>query len=182
MNFSTRKKRNSKNIIIVCFGETEKYFLENLKEFNKNHNSNDGKYIKEIIDYECDSKLGEAVENVKKKHPFEKIYFFTDGDMKNQEQNLKKLDKLDDKIRIFFKPCFEIWYLLHYEDLEKQTFNACGEVIKKISDHDKFYKKPAKDYFEKIKEYLEVALERSKNETHTNIYKLFEDIKNVPQH
>ena len=119
--------------------------------------------------------MGGAVENVKKQHPFEKIYFFTDGDMKNQEQNLKKLDKLDDKIKIFFKPCFEIWYLLHYEDLAK-PFDTCTLVIERIKKYDGLYKKPAKDYFEKVKPFLKDALERSKNKTHTDIYKLFEDI------
>lgn len=79
----------------------------------------------------------------------------------------KSLDgkiKNDEKIYITFKaipsiPCFELWLLLHYEDVTSPVHRI--EVFKKLRNHIPNYEKNSAKIFENTKINLDAAFQRA---------------------
>lgn len=119
----------------------------------------------------------------------------TDFDNAKDEQ-IKVADKMiadrgKSNIRLYTSsPCFEIWFICHYERCTTQFANN-GEVIERLQTHMGDYSKNSTDIYEKLKGRESVAIKNAKMleqkcvesgrlphtvnfRNSTEIYKLFE--------
>jgi len=57
-------------------------------------------------------------------------------------------------------PCFELWFLLHYENVQ-HSFGR-DEIYSKLKNHIANYEKNSDDIYEKTSDYLPIAIGRAK--------------------
>lgn len=139
---------------VFCEGETEEQYICFLRT----------KYRLPII---IDAKVAgnritsEYISNYKKTkitHPKDKIFLVYDLDV---PEMLSKLLKIPDAIIISSNPCFELWFLLHYQ--EQNSAITTEKCNLKLKQHHKTYKKGFMD--DKLKAKLiekhEKALHRA---------------------
>jgi len=84
----------------------------------------------------------------KETHPKDKTYLVYDLDV---AEMLGKLQAIKNVKLLCSKPCFELWYLLHFQELKSEiTSEGC---FNKLQDHLQIYKKGVMG--NKLKEKLE---------------------------
>jgi hypothetical protein len=106
---------------------------------------------------------------------FDRIFAVFDRDQHRGYMNAldqaKMLDgklKNDEKRRIPFQaiasiPCFELWLLLHYEDIHAPL--SRGEVLHRLKQHIPGYEKSMKNAYATTQGCLDVALQRAETLT-----------------
>jgi len=92
--------------------------------------------------------------------------------MKEFENYCKTLkSKYKNVIVIINNPCFEYWFLLHFESISKH-FDNCNKVIQQLKKHKPlndyvknqiYYTKQNNDIYLKLKPFLEQAIKNSNN-------------------
>lgn len=102
---------------------------------------------------------------------FEKVYAVFDRDEHDSfDQTVQKARNLDNRLRndekrsVEFKaivsvPSFELWLLLHFEDIH--ALPSQGDLLKKLIVHLPDYEKSAKGLFCKTKDHLDDAKKRT---------------------
>lgn len=180
----TRKTRD--NILIVCEGETEKFYLEKFS-----------RHIK-IINVKGGSALTLVQRAVEEKNDpskfYNKVWCVVDRDRgsNNPPENLIIALELaqENKIQLAYSnQCFELWFLLHYEiPLIKLTK---AQYIRKLSKFiGEKYKKPAEEMHGLLKKLKPQALRNAgqlydrysgedwlENDPYTRVHLLVEEIE-----
>lgn len=113
---------------------------------------------------------GDRHKNIQRR-AFEKIYaVFDRDDHSSYHDALTLADSLNGKLRndarqpvtfqaIASVPSFELWLLLHFEDIQASL--SRGEVMRRLKLRIPGYDKGANNAFEITKEYLAVAIKRA---------------------
>ena len=102
---------------------------------------------------------------------FDQVYAVFDRDehpnfkdaLKHAETCSRRL-KNDQQEMVIFKaipsiPCFELWLLLHFEDIQSPI--ECQETLSRLKAHLPDYKKSSQNLFEVTKQHLEQASSRA---------------------
>ena len=173
-----RRGRNiptKQSFAVVVDGETEKWYLEMLKQnepdvlFNITPKILQKKNINQ--QYELVASLSED--------DYDKVFWIVDLDVLLKEAREKKgnssslqqflnywckLSKQDKVVVIVNNPCLEYWFLLHFQKTNK-VFTACTDAEKQVSQHlkgyektEKFFKKSNNDIYKQLKPYLQTAV------------------------
>lgn len=158
-----QKKENPRQIHVYCEGESEKIYLETLRNLVG---------IKQRLKLVVRSERKQGIDlynHVRsryKKHDFKvspvEIIIIVDKD----DTTTEELTKLKNKclrsgyLLIYSNVCFELWLLLHFE---KVTFFTTRENLNSSlsSKLGKSYKKTDKRFFEQVVKKYEVALKNS---------------------
>lgn len=170
-------QRRSKNrkpydlVLIICEGrKTEPYYFKGLCEDLQLSSANI--HIKQCsIGNDPLSVVKEAIE-LHKKYNYDQIYCVFDKDQHaNYQKALDQIASLivkDVPIHVISSvPCFEYWYLLHFEDSArpyqpKGKKSAGAQLKSELKQYIKDYNESDKDIFQKTKEFLHLALKRAK--------------------
>ena len=110
-------KKQSKTLWILCEGETERRYFQNLRATER-------KRI-QVKPFVSQNKRADLL--VKEAIKFKKLQDFEEGDIivclfdrdNNSDKELKEVRRMKEKedIKVFFSnPCFEIWILSHFQD------------------------------------------------------------------
>lgn len=173
-----RRGRNiptKQSFAVVVDGETEKWYLEMLKQnepdvlFNITPKILQKKNINQ--QYELVTDLSEE--------EYDKVFWIVDLDVllkeerekKNSTSSLQKflsywqqLSNQDKVVVIVNNPCLEYWFLLHFQKTNK-VFTACTDAEKQVSQHlkdyektEKFFKKSNNDIYKQLKPHLQKAI------------------------
>jgi len=128
-----------------------------------------------------------------RKREYDVVFCVIDGDVLGSKKEIDKKAGQKGVTAIVSRPCFELWFLLHYKYTNRE-FHDCGELISKellkfIPDYEKSKRYHSKKSFYAIlKTSLETAIlnaGRLENEnknnnkptgTSTDIYKLINQI------
>ena len=159
---------------VFCEGETEEAYVKYLRTIYRLPIEIDPK----IAGSKITEKYITEYKKQKTVHPKDRTYLVYDCDV---EAVLKKLQGIKNAHYLFSNPCFEIWYLLHYQN---QTASLTSEVcISKLSNHISNYKKGALNdkLKSKIVENKSKSISRAKtlsefNNPSTNVYKFVEEL------
>jgi hypothetical protein len=183
-------RRLKKTYLIVCEGACEELYFKGLKRCEQLKNIN-----VEVINpsistpYEIFHYAGEEL----MKREYDAVFCVIGGDVLGNKEDTGKKARRKGVTAIVSRPCFELWFLLHYKYTGRE-FHNCGELISKellkfIPDYEKSKRYHAKKSFYIIlKASLETAMlnagrlenENMKNNkptgTSTDIYKLVKQI------
>jgi hypothetical protein len=178
----SRQRQSGRKLVkpaffVFCEGETEEIYVKYLRSLYR-------------LPVEIDSKVAgnrittQYIDNYKKQrttHAKDKTFLIYDSDV---ESVLKKLQEMKNVNLLCSNPCFELWYLLHYENqTAKLTSEEC---VSKLKHSVTQYKKGSLD--EKMKKKLYEnktdAISRAKalnefNNPYTSIYKFVEELDNL---
>lgn len=188
-------------ILIVCEGsKTEPHYFQEIRSKYRLHTANVGIYHSEfgtepiqVVQYARHLFINGDVEKGIKARAFEKVFAVFDRDEHKTYFNALGLAaELDKTLRndarqvVDFEavasiPNFELWLLLHYENVQHPLHR--DEVIVRLKSHIPNYDKGKKGVFELSESYLEVAKDRSSTlaelsnphidtEPYTDIFKL----------
>nr|WP_129409637.1 RloB family protein [Marinitoga lauensis] len=133
----------------------------------------------------------DAAKKYFKENDYDQIWFVFDKDeVKDQDFNntINKLEKNGYKA-IYSNPCFELWYLLHYDFYQASLSKE--HCLKKLKEKIPEYEKNSEDMYNKLKDKMEIAIDNakkleelkkdiksfSKKNPYTNVYKLVEELK-----
>ena len=173
-----RRGRNiptKQSFAVVVDGETEKWYLEMLKQneldvlFNITPKILQKKNINQ--QYELVTDLSEE--------EYDKVFWIVDLDVLLKEEREKKgntsslqqflnywqqLSKQKKIVVIVNNPCLEYWFLLHFKNTSK-VFTTCAGAEKQVSQHlkgyektEKFFKKSNNDIYKQLKPHLQKAI------------------------
>ena len=175
-----RRGRNiptKQSFAVVVDGETEKWYLEMLKQnepdvlFNITPKILQKKNINQ--QYELVTDLSEE--------EYDKVFWIVDLDVLLKEEREKKnstsplqqflnyyksLSKQQKIVVIVNNPCLEYWFLLHFQ-MTNKVFTACTDAEKQVSQKLKGYEKTEKffkkdnDIYKQLKPYLQTAKENA---------------------
>ena len=178
-----KQRRTSKGksvrptFFVFCEGETEEAYIAFLRATYK-------------LPIEIDTKISgnritaKYIANYKKTkdlHPKDKTYLVYDLDVTGILSNLQKIS---DTVLIASNPCFELWYLLHYQNQQAEL--SSKECENNLSVYMRNYKKGCID--DKLKLQLMVkkgeAIGRAKklkpyDNPSTDVFRLIEDLEKV---
>lgn len=194
MNKSIKRKlkvrRLKRTYLIFCEGSCEEIYFKGLKRWEQLKNIN-----VEVINpsistpYEIFRYAGKEL----RKREYDAVFCVIDGDVLGSKKEIDKKVGQKRVTAIASRPCFELWFLLHYKYTNRE-FHNCGELISKellkfIPDYEKSKRYHSKKSFYAI---LKTSLERAilnavrlENEnknnnkptgTSTDIYKLINQI------
>ena len=171
------RKRNirklKKSILLICERETEhRYF----KDFKKYENFK-FQIIPELAKYSSYQSIFKKAKNNANLYKY--VFCILDldqiikqGTVKKYEKAKKELKKEKNIIFIESIPCFEIWFLYHFEDYCKLT-KKCKLVNQRLeSNYIPNYKK-GNSVYNILKENYEVAVKRAKRIKKINWKKRF---------
>lgn len=177
------RKRNQRasydRILIVSEGsKTEPNYFKEIRAVHRLHTANVEVWSSElgtspiqVVEYA--KELFEKGSRHKHIQPraFEQVYAVFDRDdhasyfdaLKLAASLNKKL-KNDNKKPAIFKaiasaPCFELWLLLHYEDIQASLHR--DEVIRRLKRHFPGYEKGAEKMFAETRPHMDVAMQRA---------------------
>jgi hypothetical protein len=180
MNRQNRKPKGktiNPTFFVFCEGETEEQYICFLRS----------KYRLPIDAKIAGNRITEKYISHYKKgkinHPKDKTYLVYDLDV---PEMLEKLQSIQNTIILGSNPCFELWYLLHYQE-QKSGINS-AECNLKLSQHHKTYKKGVIDdklgntLNEKQSKAVHRAMKLStfKNPS-SEIYLLIKELENVKE-
>ncbi|AZQ64430.1 RloB domain-containing protein [Flammeovirga pectinis] len=171
-----RNRRRDKNrslrqrVLILCEGaKTEPNYFNSLK-----HDAQKRRILTavdvEVYQPKSHSPLGLVKEAILKKkkailkgNPYETIWLVFDRDFHKYIEDVIEMANENDIQIIISNICFELWFLLHFEDLDmNRHFLKCGNLIKHIQQNYVVrYHKNGKNY-QNLKEETPVAIERAK--------------------
>jgi hypothetical protein len=214
MSRKNKRRQGRKSFVLIVDGETESWYIEQLKEQEKDilvglNLKPDLRHKKKLED------LYELIKELVEKG-YEKIFWIVDFDTiiketketkKGKQRELdkfinyyKKLSRNEKIIIIINNPCFEYWFLQHFDKVSKY-FNNYEELKKELKKHIKDYNKTREFYYNcncrkgiysLLKPKLKTAISYSKefenftfDETdvknyesgQAEMYKLFEELK-----
>lgn len=163
MSRSQRVPRNIQQrttILILCCGETERRYFEDLREHVASGNRN----IQITVRKCCGDPdgMGESLQHEKEGSIYEKIFCVLDKDTfpDIQINNLKK--KADAVAEIVLQiPAFEVWEFLHFDYSTAQK--SALEWVKYLQQHIYKYKK-GKSFFYTILPLLNTAINNTKKQ------------------
>ena len=176
-NRISKGKQINPTFFIFCEGETEEQYISFLRAKYRLPIVIDAKIAGNRITstYIRNYKSGRVTDTK------DKTYLVYDLDV---PEMLKKLEAIPGTILLSSNPCFELWYLLHYQDHKTEISSA--ECNKKICLHHKGYKKGIFDFKlrEKLAEKQPNAIVRaSKLVKHKNpstqVYQLIKDLEGI---
>ena len=162
---------------VFCEGETEEAYIAFLRSTYKLPIEIDAK----IAGNRITAKYIDNYRKTKDFHPKDKTYLVYDLDV---AEILPSLQKIKDTILIASNPCFELWYLLHYQNQQAEL--SSKECENSLSIHVKNYKKGY--IHDKLKLQLsnkkEEAVERAKrlktySNPSTDVFKIIEDLERI---
>lgn len=187
-----KKRKPNPTIIIICEGkDTETTYFENFnskytkvdvriidkssKGKNKGRATDPESLVKKSIeilakDYDINEKDGDRVWCI-----FDvDINYNNNNAIQNKVTEISKAMILSKKNHIrlgISNPCFELWYLLHFE-YTTANLKDYNDVKKRLDKHIKNYNKN-KNVYDEIKPYLKEAINRAKKlkQYHENIGK-----------
>ncbi|MBL7113413.1 MAG: RloB domain-containing protein [Bacteroidales bacterium] len=179
----TRRKRIPKGkkinpaYFVFCEGKTEELYIAYLKSKYRLPITINSK----IAGQNISAKYIKNYMKGKFTHPKDKNCLVYDLD---DDNILLKLQEIKDVEIIASNPCFELWYLLHYQ--EQTSALACDDCCKKLTKHDAKYCKGKIDQDLKLildKKQFQ-AINRAKNlsgnrNPSSSVYKIIEDLENV---
>ena len=173
-----RRGRNiptKQSFAVVVDGETEKWYLEMLKQnepdilFNITPKILQKKNINQ--QYELVTALSED--------DYDKVFWIVDLDVLLKQHRQKssnpsslqqflnywqQLSKQKKIVVIVNNPCLEYWFLLHFKNTSK-VFTTCAGAEKQVSQHlkgyektEKFFRKSNNDIYKQLKPYLQTAV------------------------
>ncbi|ANQ50849.2 RloB family protein [Flammeovirga yaeyamensis] len=157
-------------VLILCEGaKTEPNYFNSLKQ-----DASKKRYLTavdvEVYQPKSHSPLGLVREAIIKKkraltkgNPYETIWLVFDRDYHKHIEEVILMAGENDIRVIISNICFEIWFLLHYEDLDvNKHFLKCGNVIKHIQqNYVPRYHKNGKNY-QQLKETTPLAINRAR--------------------
>lgn len=176
-----KKRKIKKSVVIVGEGITEKIYFEGLR---KSENLN----IKLKPELPFSTDIAGIVKRAKKavENEADKIYCTIDLDRilvnEKEQKDYIKQKKQNPKVDfIEINPCFELWFLLHFEHSSREYLN-CEKLIssylkKKIPDYQK-KKEYLNNIYDKLKDKQKAAIDNSiklikeKSETKSEIHKV----------
>jgi len=164
----SRRARPTRNILhvllIICEGATEKNYFDN---FNKREWRSITIKTPETNTTDPVGLINYAISQKKYINP-DITWCVFDGNTHSQETINKSIKKADQKINIIISvPCFEIWFLLHFNHYE-----CClnkDDTIELLKKYIKNYKKP-QNVYKLISDKTEKAINRAikLNDLHKN--------------
>lgn len=175
-----RKARESKgrmmrpNFFVFCEGETEVAYVEMLRAHYRRPIHIIAKKTLLNISSEVIERCKAAYFQTKN----DKIFLMYDLDVQSM---LDKLKSIPDTVMLCSNPCFELWILLHYENVGGELSSA--ECMKRVLKMDGHYKKG--ELTPEIRQHLlsniDSAVERSKkmsfyNNPSTTVFRLIDEI------
>ncbi len=165
------KRPFKKSFSVIVDGQTEKWYLDLLKKYEKN------KLPRIDIKPEIPKKqkLKALYQQVKENSTiYDKVIWVIDFDviLKNNqthefEKYYKQLSKKRNVEILVNNPCFEFWILLHFKETSR-IYSKCCDIESEIKERkflvdykktEKFYKKQNNDVYKKLKYLQEVAIE-----------------------
>jgi len=199
---SLRRKKAKRDpydkVLIVCEGEkTEPNYLKEMVAHFRLNTAN------VEVTGDCNSSpisvynyaLSEQQKATKVKDPYDQVFCVFDKDNHSTYGQAKQLAVENNMTPIFSVPCFEFWFLLHYE-YTVAPFSAvgnssiCNEVIKKLKNYYPGYEKGEEGAFHALSEHLERAIfharkvleEQTRNQSDnpiTNVHILVEYLRDL---
>jgi hypothetical protein len=181
-------------ILIVCEGHTERlYFEEIRKKYRlqtaniKVTNSDLGTNPRQVVEF--------ALDSFQEDKEYDQIFTVFDRDehrryhealdlIDSKKGKLKNSEKKSVNIApIVSIPCFELWFLLHFEEIN-QLFH-CSDIIKRLKKHLPQYDKTQGDHYKSTLNHIHEAITRSKRmckdqtpkndkQAYTNVYEVIE--------
>lgn len=166
----TAKRKEHKKMVIVCEGETEIIYFKNYKKFVRNEleiktpSTNDTDPVSlvefalsQIERFELNLRKGDSVWCV-----FD-CDANTDKQARDQQISKAKKKATPKKIKICFSnPCFELWFLLHFDRLSVDSQLTKEVLFSRLSKNISDYKKTS-DYFESLSPKMETACQNAKH-------------------
>ena len=168
-------------ILIVTEGsKTEPNYFREIREAHRLHNANvqvrpaseSGTAPIQVVEHAQELfENGDPHKNIQPR-AFERVYAVFDRDDHDSYHNaLSKAKSLDKKMRndakqpVVFQaiasvPSFELWLLLHFEDIQQPLHR--DEVMRRLRSYIPDYKKSADNTYETTREKLPVAIQRAK--------------------
>jgi hypothetical protein len=133
-----RPPRNT--ILIICEGETEKIYFENLRTVERTPEIN----LKPMLPGHRTDCLSIVEQAIKQKSNYDQIWCVYDLDSayKDRKKYKKAVEKAEKKKieTVESHPCFEIWFLLHFI-YSSRRFENCKQVIQLLKKYIKDYSK-----------------------------------------
>jgi len=169
----TQRRRNSfreqyERILIVCEGtKTEPQYFNAMKSklhlislvvAGKHCKSEPDKIIKHAI--ELKKKASESPDT-----KYEHVWCILDVEAPNPHASLEKAistAKANDIKLALSNPCFEYWYILHFEKTGR-LFHKSKDVERELKTHYSAYKKNSKDIFAVLYPRTDTAIQNAKN-------------------
>ena len=174
------KRASYDRVLIVSEGtETEPNYFKEIRSFYRLYTANVqvvpsgyGTAPDQVVDYAETLFINGNIEKRIQKRAFEKVYVVIDRDdhksyynaiSKVTSLNRKKL-KNDSKQPVKFiaipsVPCFEIWFLLHFEDI--LAFTDRNDITEHLERHVPDYSKGRNDMFRITSGKLDTAIDRA---------------------
>lgn len=129
-----------KTMLIICEGETEKIYFENLKAVERKAEVN----IKPELSGHRTDCLSIVEKAIRHRDNFDQVWcvFDLDSALKDKDKYRKAVKKAGNKKieTVESNPCFEIWFLLHFV-YTTRTFDKCRTVIQSLRKHIDDYSK-----------------------------------------
>lgn len=164
-------RKQSDVVLIVCEGsETEPNYFKALRSHLRLHPANihithcpDGTDPLSVVGY--------AEKIFAKEKDYDRVFCVFDKEHSNYQAALKKINELSSGgmpiEAITTVPCFEYWFLLHFEDTTRPYVGAgkktAGDQLKsELRKHIKDYHESDKSIFDKTKANLGIAMSRAK--------------------
>jgi hypothetical protein len=181
-----------KTMLIICEGETEKIYFENLKAAERKTEIN----LKPELPGHRNDCLGIVENAIKQKDDYDQVWCVFDLDTAYKEMNkykkaLEKASNQDIETAESY-PCFEVWFLLHFLYTTRMFIN-CKQVIEVLRKYIKDYSKRQeyhlrKNLYVELKSKLQDAIKNSArlerynsensitNGIRSDVYKIIEKI------
>ncbi|MDR0560476.1 MAG: RloB family protein [Prevotellaceae bacterium] len=180
-----RKGRQSKGkeirptFFVFCEGETEETYVKFLRSQYR-------------VPVEIDAKIAgnritaKYISNYKQQkitHPKDTTFLIYDCDVQVIVDKLQKINKVN---LLLSNPCFELWYLLHFQEQKAEL--TTDECVKKLSTHIPNYVKGSFDKIleTKIIKNKETAIVRARKivelkNPSTNVYVFVEELDKIKE-
>lgn len=180
-------------ILIVCEGQqTEKDYFEYLKRRYKLSTAEvkvkeDGGSSPNSVFKDALELYNNSLEN--NQVAYDVVYCVYDQDEFSQHSDVKnKIKQQKNFNRIFSNPCFEIWYLFHYnktaKPFAKKGKKTASQQVK--SQVEALLKKNGSNYLEYLFDYTDKAIKNAKENSkqgirnpYTNVYLLVEKMREI---
>jgi len=173
----SKGKQINPTFFVFCEGETEEAYISYLRSKYRLPIVIDAK----IAGHHITEKYISSYKTGKDVHPKDRNYLLYDLDV---PEILPRLQTIKGAVLLLSNPCFEFWYLLHFQD--HKSYLSTEECERKLLSHHKNYKKGLFDnkLKDKLDEKQDKAVHRaSKLTQHENpssqIFQLINDLEEI---
>ena len=163
---NSKRKQKNPRVFISAEGKNKTEVLY-FKSFFRDRNI---RMIKETSSYTDPVQLLDALKKRMDDDDFDaelgdKAFCLIDADFdKNKDQVIRKAEKKAVKYGIKLivsAPCFEVWYICHYE-CSTAKFTSNNEVFNKLRSYFNSYSKSKEDMYQNLKDKTEKAIQNAK--------------------